>query len=164
MPMSPRSLVLPGIAIVALAAAGNPLHAQATTLAKLMGRWSMDTTNGADDRGLPKSETLVFAPLPTGFRITATTDDGHGPATSTFDCAPSGGTTPLGPTDVMLCTIRVVGDSVLYTLDDLKNAQSVSTERGRLVVSSSTHTLRDEYDATVGSHKPTRHRHVYVRD
>lgn len=158
-----RSLASAGLTIVVLAAAPHPLHAQANPLARLMGRWAMDSTNGVDDHGLPKSETLVFAAQPTGFRITATEDDGQGPVTSTFDCAPGGGTTQLGPTEVMLCTIRVVGDSVLYTVDDLKNGQSASTERGRLVVGGSNRTLRDEYEASLGSHKATRHRHVYER-
>jgi hypothetical protein len=150
------------ITLTAVATAGH-LSAQASAPAKLMGKWVMDTTNGSDDHGLPKSETLVFSPQTGGFHLVATEDDGQGPGTSTFDCAPSGASTTLSPTQVALCTIHVTGDSVLYTVDVLNNGQTVATERGRLVVSPSGQMLRDQYDATAGSAKATHHRHMYVK-
>jgi len=150
---------LAGVSSQTLAATKAPTAPSA----KLMGKWVMDTTNGADDHGLPKTETLVFAPLNNGFHLTATADDGQGPATSTFDCAPGGASTTLGANQVMLCTIHLTGDSLLYTVDVLNNGETVSTERGRLVLSASGQTLRDQYDATSGSAKATHHRHVYAK-
>src|SRR5215469_10584674 len=143
-----RLLVMHGTLALALFASAGRLGAQASPPAKLMGKWVMDTTNGSDDHGLPKSETLVFSPQANGFHLIATTDDGQGPGTSTFDCAPGGASTTLSPTQVLLCTIHLMPDSVLYTVDVLTNGQTVSTERGRLVLAPSGQMLRDQYDAT----------------
>ncbi len=150
------------ISLTFIATAGH-LSAQTNAPAKLMGKWVMDTTNGSDDHGLPKSETLVFSPQTGGFHLVATEDNGQGPGASTFDCAPGGASTTLSPTEVALCTIHLTADSVLYTVDVLNNGQTVSTERGRLVVSPSGQMLRDQYDATAGSAKATHHRHVYAK-
>jgi hypothetical protein len=158
-----RSLARRVAITLAVVATAGPLSAQTSAPAKLMGSWVMDTTNGSDDHGLPKSESLVFSLQPNGFHLVATEDDGKGPGTSTFDCAPGGASTTLSPTQVMLCTIHLTADSVLYTLDVLNNGQTVSTERGRLVVSQSGQMLRDQYDATSGSARATHHRHVYVK-
>jgi hypothetical protein len=161
--MNIGSLAIRGATVAALWALLSQPGAQPNPLPKLMGTWVMDSTNGPGDRGLPKSETLVFVPQGNGFRLTATTDQGHGPSTSTFDCTPSGATTALTETEVMLCTIHVMADSVLYTLDVLQNGQTLSAERGRLVVSPSGRALRDQYDATTGSHAPIHHRHIYEK-
>jgi hypothetical protein len=158
-----RTLARRAAIMLAIVAIAGPVSAQPSPPTKLMGKWVMDTTNGADDHGLPKSERLEFSPQPGGFHLIATTDDGQGPGTSTFDCAPGGASTTLSPTQVMLCTIHLTADSVLYTVDVLDNGQTVSTERGRLVISPSGETLRDQYDAASGSKKATHHRHVYVK-
>jgi hypothetical protein len=156
-------LVIRGTALAAFWTLLGQPGAQSNPPPKLMGTWVMDSTNGPGDRGLPKSETLVFAAETSGFRLTATTDEGKGPSTSTFDCTTSGATTALNESQVMLCTIHVTGDSVLYTLDVLEKGQSVSAERGRLVIAPSGRTLRDQYDATTGSHAPVHHRHIYEK-
>ena len=155
------SLVIRGTAMAALAALPSQLGAQSSPPPKLMGTWVMDSTNGPGDRGLPKSETLVFMAEANGFRLTATTDEGQGPSTSTFDCTTGGATTTLSATQVMLCTIHMTADSVLYTVDVLEKGHTVSAERGRLIVSPSGRMLRDQYDASTGSHAPAHHRHIY---
>jgi hypothetical protein len=157
------ALVIHAITAAAFWALLTQPGAQSSPPAKLMGTWVMDTTNGPGDKGLPKSETLVFAPETNGFRLTATTDEGKGPSTSMFDCTTAGATTTLSETQVMLCTIHVTADSVLYTLDVLDKGQTVSAERGRLVISQSGRALRDQYDATAGSHAPVHHRHIYEK-
>lgn len=157
------SLVLRGTAFAAFLTFASQLRAQSNPPAKLMGTWVMDSTNGPGDKGLPKSETLVFAPEANGFRLTATTDEGKGPSTSTFDCTTGGASTTLSETQVMLCTIHLTADSVLYTVDVLEKGQTVSAERGRLIVSPSGRALRDQYDATTGSHSPVHHRHIYEK-
>ena len=62
-----RSLARRVAITLAVVATAGPLSAQTTAPAKLMGSWVMDTTNGSDDHGLPKSESLVFSPQPNGF-------------------------------------------------------------------------------------------------
>jgi hypothetical protein len=169
--MAHRPFALRAIALVAIAIIAGQLPAQSNARAKaqsgppakLMGKWVMDSTNGPGDHGLPKSETLVFSPEPNAFHLMVTEDDGQGPSTSNLECSPGGATTALSETEVMLCTIHVTADSVLYSLDALKNGQTVSTERGRLVVSPSGRVLRDQYDATTGSAAPTHHRHIYEK-
>jgi hypothetical protein len=158
-----RLFAMHGAIALSLFSLAGRLWGQPSPPAKLMGKWVMDTTNGSDDHGLPKSETLVFSTQANGFHLIATTDDGQGPGTSAFDCAPGGAPTTLSPTQVLLCTIHLTADSVLYMVDVLNNGQTVSTERGRLVVSSSGRSLRDQFDATAGSAKATHHRHVYER-
>jgi hypothetical protein len=157
------SLVIRGTTMAALSALLSQLGAQSNPPPKLMGTWVMDSTNGPGDRGLPKSETLVFVAEANGFRLTATTDEEQGPSTSTFDCTTAGATTTLSATQVMLCTIRMTADSVLYTADVLEKGHSVAAERGRLVVSPSGRMLRDQYDATTGPHAPVHHRHIYQK-
>jgi hypothetical protein len=154
------SILARSIGAVVLVVAADRLSAQ-TAPAQLMGKWVMDTTNGADDQGLPKSETLVFSRTASGFRITSTTDEGQGASTSGFDCAPAGATTDLGGGQSMRCTIQITGDSVGYALDLLKGGKTIPTERGRLVVASTGHSLRDQYDALQAPKPPTHHRHIY---
>ena len=158
-----RSFATGAAIVLAFAATAGALLAQTSGQAKLMGTWVMDTTNGSDDHGLPKSETLVFSPQANGFHLVSTEDDGQGPGTSNFDCAPGGASTTLSPTQVLLCTIHLMPDSVLYTVDVLDSGKTVSTERGRLVLSASGQMLRDQYDATTGAKKATHHRHIYVK-
>jgi len=158
-----RCLALRGIGTLALMVMANPLSAQSAPPPKLMGTWVMDTTNGPDDHGLPKSETLVFAPAPNGFRLTATTDDGQGPGTSTFTCATGGATTDAGGGQSLHCTLRITADSVLYALDLLKGGKTIPTERGRLIVAASGTMLRDQFDALSESGAPTHHRHIYAK-
>ena len=130
---------------------------------KLIGTWVMDSTNGPDDNGLPKSEILVFARAAAGLRITATEDDGQGAGTSAFDCATGRGQTTSASGTSTQCTLRPMGDSVLYALDIRHGDSTIATERGRLVVLAAGHVLRDQYDATEGSRPATHHRHIYSR-
>ena len=157
-----RCLALRGFAALVLVV-GGPLSAQSAPLAKLMGTWVMDTTNGPDDHGLPKSETLVFAPTANGFRLTATTDDGQGPGTSTFACTTDGATTDVGGGRSMHCAVRLMSDSVLYALDAVKDGKTTPVERGRLIAAPSGHVLRDQYDALSEPNGPTHHRHIYAK-
>lgn len=156
--MDRRSLTLV-LAFVSVAAAGSRLTAQSDPYAKLIGTWVMDSTNGADDRGLPKSEQLVFSRVGTGLRISATSDVGKGPSTSGFNCSAGGTTADLGEGRSMRCTIHASPDSVMYALDMIANGKTSPVERGRLVVLPSG-LLRDQYDG-VSSTPPTHHRHIY---
>jgi hypothetical protein len=153
-----RSLTLALAALVSFFAASR-LTAQSDPYAKLIGTWVMDSTNGADDRGLPKSEQLVFSRVGAGLRITATTDQGKGPSTSGFNCLAGGAMTDLGKGQSMRCTIKTSPDSVMYALDMIANGKTSPVERGRLVVLPSG-LLRDQYDG-VSSTPPTHHRHIY---
>jgi len=141
----------------------HAVAAQANAYRRIAGTWVMDSTNGPDDHGLPKSETLVFATTPQGVRITATEDDGKGPATSSFNCASVNGSaaSAKGNASSTTCTVRATADSVAYALDVRNKGALVATERGRLVVSADGESLRDEYDATDGPKPATHHRHIY---
>ena len=147
-------------AFAALVAGGAPLGAQAYS--RLTGTWVMDSTNGPDDHGLPKSETLTFTPAAHGFDLTATEDDGQGPQTSKFSCvstpSPSGS---AGAESATECRLQPMRDSVRYMVDVRQNGKVVATERGRLVVSADGKQLRDQYDATEGTGAATHHRHIY---
>jgi len=160
--MDRRSLALSIAAVVSLAASAGRAAAQSNPYAKLIGKWVMDTTNGPDDKGLPKSETLVFSRISGGIRITATEDDGQGPSTSGFNCLapPSGGLNDQGKGQSIRCTVRPTADSVMYALDAIDSAKKTTPiERGRLVVQSNG-LLRDQYDAMTDT-PPTHHRHIY---
>jgi hypothetical protein len=152
-------LLLSSSVVVAI----SPARALAQTdYSRLKGTWVMDTTNGPDDHGLPKSETLVFAPTANGFRLTSTEDDGQGPQTSNFDCTAAGAQTTSGSSTVQ-CTVHPMRDSVGYAVDVRQNGKVVATERGRLIVASSGRTMRDEYDASDGGKPATHHRHIYSK-
>ncbi len=159
--MNSRMLGLCIAALVSLAAAGSRPATQSDPYAKLIGTWVMDTTNGTDDKGLPKSETLVFSHVGAGLRISATTDEGKGASTSAFDClpAPGAGKTDLGDGKSMRCTIQTTPDSVAYSLNMIDNGKITPTEKGRIVVQPNG-LLRDQYAALSGW-TPTLHRHIY---
>jgi hypothetical protein len=157
--MDRRSLTLVLAALVSVVAGASHLTAQSNPYAKLIGTWVMDSTNGADDKGLPKTEQLVFTRAGAGIRITATSDQGKGPSTSGFNCLAGGAMTDLGKSQSMRCTIQTTPDSVMYALDLVDGAKTSPVERGRLVVLPSG-LLRDQYDA-VSSTPPTHHRHIY---
>ena len=156
-------MTLVAVAVASLAAAAPRPTAQSDPFAKLIGTWVMDSTNGPDDKGLPKSEKLVFSRVGAALRITATEDNGQGPSTSGFNCLPApGSSTDLGKGQSMRCTIRTTPDSVMYALDLVDSAKKTSpVERGRLVVLKSG-LLRDQYDA-VSESPATHHRHIYHR-
>jgi hypothetical protein len=156
--MDRRSLTL-AFALVSVAAVGSRLTAQSDPYAKLIGTWVMDSTNGADDHGLPKSEQLVFSRSGAALRISATTYAGQGPSTSGFNCLPAPGASNGMEGQLMRCTIRATPDSVVYALDAVDGAKTSPVERGRLVVLPSG-LLRDQYDG-VSSTPPTHHRHIY---
>lgn len=163
--MDRRALALFAAGVLSLTALSNRLTAQSGAYAKLVGAWVMDSTNGPDDNGLPKSETLVFSWAGKSLRIAATTDEGTGAGTSAFDCmtTAAGGTTDVGGGVSTHCTPHAYADSVVYAVEVRKGGQVVATEHGRLVISGKGKTLRDEYDATSGGGAPTHHRHVYTR-
>lgn len=163
--MARRLAILCVVGLLPLALASGRLTAQSSVYAKLVGTWVMDSTNGVDDHGLPKSETLVFSRVGTSLRIAATTDDGSGPGSSAFSCvtAAGGGTTDAGNGVLTHCMPHPYADSVVYAIDVTKGGQIVATEHGRLVVSGGGKTLRDEYDATSGTGAATHHRHVYSK-
>jgi hypothetical protein len=160
--MDRRSLALCLALFIALDAVGGCAAAQPDQYTKLIGTWVMDTTNGPDDNGLPKSEKLVLSRKAAGLRITASEDDGQGASTSAFNCqgSPAGGITDLGKGQSMKCTVHPIADSVMYALDVINGTKKASpVERGWLVVQSNG-LLRDEYDAFGGS-ASTHHRHIY---
>ena len=167
--MAGRWVTLVPALVLVSAGAGGSSPAQSNPYSKLIGTWVMDSTNGVDDKGLPKSEKLVFSRAGSALRITATEDDGAGPSTSTFNCpaAPAADTTRMGPSMDAVCTIRPTADSVMYSIDMIDKSKSdvvqhwkaIPTERGRLVVQSNG-LLRDQYDAMTDT-PPTHHRHIY---
>jgi hypothetical protein len=163
MHMTRRLAIMAMTGTLALAVSGSPVTAQQGAYAKLAGTWVMDSTTGPDDHGLPKSETLVFSTEGPALRIAATEDNGKGPGTSTFDCTAKAATGTAGPGVTTRCTVHPYADSVVYAVDVLKDGKVVAGERGRLVVSPSGTTLRDQYDATSGAGPATHHRHHYVK-
>jgi len=162
--MDRRVLPLFIVGMLSLAIAGRRVAAQ-SVYSKLAGTWVMDSTNGPDDKGLPKSETLAFSRVGKSLRISATTDEGTGAGTSAFDCVTDagGGTTDAGNGVLTHCVPHAYADSVVYAVDVTKAGQIVATERGRLVLSAGGTTLRDEYDATSGGGAATHHRHIYTK-
>jgi hypothetical protein len=143
------------------AGAGDHLPTQSSPYAKLIGTWVMDSTNGVDDKGLPSSEKLVFSVTRSTLRISATTDEGHGPWTSAFDCHDgSGAITDVGNGQSTKCVTRPTPDSVMYSLDMIDNGKTVPAEHGRLVVQPNG-LLRDQYDELSESGPATHHRHIY---
>lgn len=146
----------------ALPLTAQRLPAQAV-FAKLAGTWVMDSTNGPDDHGLPKNETLVFSSAGSVLRIAATTDDGKGPDKSAFSCTTKGAMADLGGGFSARCTVHPFADSTLYAVDVLQGGKVVSGERGRIVPLSGGKRLRDEFDATDGDAPPTHHRHIYTK-
>jgi hypothetical protein len=163
--MDRRSLPLFIVGMLSWGIAGGRVAAQSDAYAKLVGTWVMDSTNGPDDKGLPKSETLKFSRVGKALRIAATTDEGTGASSSAFDCltAAGGGTADVGNGVLTHCLPHPYADSVVYAIDVTKGGQIVATERGRLVVSGGGKTLRDEYDATSGAGAATHHRHIYTK-
>ncbi len=146
----------------ALPLAAHRLPAQAV-YAKLSGTWVMDSTNGPDDHGLPKSETLEFSMSGPALRIAATEDDGKGPHKSAFSCTTRGSTADLGGGLSARCTVHPFADSTLYAVDVIQGGKVVSGERGRIVPLPGGKRLRDEYDATSGTAPATHHRHIYTK-
>jgi hypothetical protein len=161
--MTRRLAILVIGGILALAVPGQQLTAQPAVYAKLSGTWVMDSTNGPDDHGLPKSETLEFSTAGPALRIAATEDDGKGPGKSTFDCTAKGATGDMGAGMTSRCTVHAYADSVVYAVDILKAGKVVAGERGRLVVYGGGTSLRDQYDATDGAGPATHHRHHYIK-
>jgi hypothetical protein len=149
--------------MLALAVHGQRLSAQPPVYARLSGTWVMDSTNGPDDHGLPKSETLVFSTAGPALQIAATEDDGKGPDKSAFSCTPKGSTADLGGGLSARCTVHPFADSTLYAVDVLQGGKVVSGERGRLVPLAGGKRLRDEYDASSGTAPATHHRHIYTK-
>jgi len=143
----------------------HPIERPNTIPVMSAGTWVMDTTNGPDDHGLPKSETLSFAPAATGFRLSVVEDDGKGPSNSAFDCstADSGAATAMGSGASMRCSVRTTPDSTFYALDMVAGGKIQPVERGRLVVIGEGR-MRDEYDSMDPAGKPNgHHRHMYGR-
>jgi hypothetical protein len=163
--MDRRSLSLIAMSALTLIALSDRLSAQSDATTKLVGTWVMDSTKGPGDNGLPKSETLVFSRSGSALRITATTDQGKGPSTGSFDCQPASGAampaTNAGPST--RCTIRVTPDSVIYAIDAVKDGKATPVERGRLVVSAAGPTLRDEYQSNGATDQANHHRHWYSK-
>ena len=156
------SLIVAGVLSLA---ASTRTRAQSDAYVKLIGTWSLDSMTGPGEGALPKSETLVFSRSGSILRVTATTDEGQGPATTVFDCssAAGGATRDIGAGQSARCTLHPMADSVRYTLVLRKNGHITGTEHGRLVVSQSGRALRDEYDETSGSGPAMHRRHVYSK-
>jgi hypothetical protein len=161
--MTRRLTIMTVAGTLALAVAGGRLNAQPGVYARLAGTWVMDSANGPDDHGLPKSETLVFSTVGPALRIAATTDDGKGPEKSAFDCTAKGGTADAGAGTSTRCSAHPYADSVVYAVDVLQGGKAAAGEHGRLVVLAGGKTLRDEYDATSGTGPSTHHRHLYTK-
>jgi len=158
-----RGLRVLVVSLFVLGVGADQLSSQPAAYQKLVGTWVMDSTNGTDDHGLPKSEKLVISTTATGIQIVATEDAGQGPGTSTIDCKSKPIAAPSGTGSSTQCSVRVVGDSVLYALDIRNNGTVVAGERGRLVVRSDGHTMRDQYNATEDTKPATHHRHIYSK-
>jgi len=161
--MTRRLAIMVVAGLLALALPGQRLAAQPPAYARLSGTWVMDSTNGPDDHGLPKSEALVFSTAGPALQIAATEDDGKGPDKSAFSCTPKGSTADLGGGVSARCTVRAFADSTLYAVDVLQGGKVVSGERGRLVPLPGGKRLRDEYDATSSTAPATHHRHIYTK-
>ena len=155
--MTRRLAIMVVAGTLALAVSSRRLAAQPGVYAKLAGTWVMDSTNGPDDHGLPKSETLVFSNAGQALQIAATTDDGKGPGKSAFECTTKGAAADAGGGASTHCTVHPYADSVVYAIDILQGGKVVAGERGRLVVSGAGKSLRDEYDATSGTGPSTHH-------
>ena len=118
--MTRRLAIMAVAGTLVLAVSGGRLAAQPGVYAKLAGTWVMDSTNGPDDHGLPKSETLVFSSVGPALRIGATTDDGKGPEKSAFDCTAKGAMADAGGGASTRCTANPHADSVVYAVDILQ--------------------------------------------
>jgi hypothetical protein len=159
--MAGRSMMLIAALVLLPAGAASRVSARSSPYSKLVGTWVMDSTNGPDDNGLPKSETLVFAVVGSTLRITATADEGNGSSTSIFKChSGSGAANDLGKGMSAVCTLRNTPDSVMYDLVVSDSGKAVSSEKGRLVVRPDG-LLRDQYEAISGTSPATQHRHIY---
>jgi len=159
-------VVVCGVALLGVTAVR--LSAQTGDYRRVVGTWVMDSTNGPDDHGLPKSEKLVITTttrgIQTGIQILVTEDDGSGPSTSTLDCrsALAPAPAPSASGSAVQCAVSTAGDSVMYAVKSFQNGDLVAAEQGRLVVLSGGRWMRDEYDAVEAGGRPaTHHRHVY---
>lgn len=148
-----RTLTLAVMGALAAAAATARSRGQSDPYAKLIGTWAVDSMNGADDNGLPISQTIAFSRSGTVIHVTLTIDDGTGPTSLMVNCsaATRGATRDLGSGQSARCRLRPLADSIMYTLEVRKSTQIIASEHGRLVVSNAGTTLRDDYDATRGA-------------
>jgi hypothetical protein len=138
------------VGVLSLAVGMGRAHAQTDPYAKLIGTWAVDSMNGVDDNGLPKTQTIAFSRSGSVLHVTLTTDDGNGPTTLVVDCSAAavGATRDLCSGQSARCTLHPSADSIMYTLVVRKSGEIIASERGRLVVSQSGTRLRDDYDAT----------------
>jgi hypothetical protein len=158
--------VLVACGVVLLLCTAVRLSGQTGDYGRVVGTWVMDSTNGPDDHGLPKSEKLVITTttraIQSGIQIVVTEDDGRGPSTSTLDCRSARAPAPSTSGSATQCTVSTAGDSLMYQVMSFSNGDLVAAEQGRLVVLSGGRWMRDEYDAVEGGGKPaTHHRHIY---
>jgi hypothetical protein len=148
-----RTLTLATIGALAAVAAAARSSSQSDPYSKLIGTWAVDSMNGADDYGVPKSQTIAFSRSGTVIHVTLTIDDGTGPTSLVVNCsaATGGAARNLGGGQSARCSLHPLADSIMYTLEVRKDSQIIASERGRLVVSNAGTTLRDDYDATRGA-------------
>ena len=154
------------LATLALAVVSTKVPAQSDPYGKLIGTWSVDSMNGVNDVGMPKSQTLTLSHEGTAaIRVLAVTVDSTGRSTLDLLCsgASKGATRDIGSGEIARCTFRPTPDSVVYTLVIRKNGQTIASEQGRLVVSRSGSQLRDEYYAPMPSGQPGHYRHIYTK-